>query len=146
MIKKPLQKKVVLEADDEGKLLFLSGTEEGGLLIKLFARDGRTFVASKAITGVELRKKGVAVFVFAFCERTVASPAALDAIAVLQGVGFYTNLRLIISTANTLHWLYGMPVAPVTSETELHKLHPRANAFIEPQYSGEPNITTPKQL
>lgn len=74
----------------------------------------------------------------------------LDGIIVFTGEGSFTGLRIGTTVANSLAYGLQIPVVKAKSQKWLRlglsKLKKaKVNDFVTPDYSGPPNITTPKQ-
>jgi len=65
----------------------------------------------------------------------------LEGVLVVNGCGRFTTLRLVAAVANTLAWLYHIPITGVTAATVPFLGRPKKGAFLRPVYSREPNIT-----
>lgn len=62
----------------------------------------------------------------------------VEGIAVVNGVGSFTDVRLTTAIANTLALLWDVPV-----ETSPKSKSKKFKAFVAPKYSGKPNISKP---
>ena len=105
------------------------------------------------------RSKSILTRVVNFIKREMISLATLDGLGVINGAGSFTAVRLAVSVANTLGWLYDLPVYsfrqtekiffPISAlskeigrNTGHHKEEKKKkfSAFIKPIYTSKPNI------
>lgn len=96
------------------------------LLIDTTARD-QTKVAildKKEVVTLERpnRAQELQVMLNELFEQTQTQPSELKAIAVLTGPGSFTGTRIGISTANTLGYLYKLPLLPLADTDFEHAL------------------------
>ncbi len=66
----------------------------------------------------------------------------LDAIQVINQGGSFTSLRIGVVTANALAYALGLPVAGTSGQP----LPSDGYQIVEPEYSGQPNITIKKTV
>lgn len=74
----------------------------------------------------------------------------LAGIALLEGGGTFSNVRLAATILNTIHLITGVSVAGIDKRkygdwqeiiTVVKKIFDKKTGYIKPIYSGEPNIT-----
>lgn len=113
-------------------VLVLEPGDERLLTVRLLS--GKTVVASNAIILADYRRDTVLDVIVSFLNTNKTQPAKLTAVAVKQGKGTFTMARLAVAVANTMGWLYGIPVHDLSKKG-------KAGKFVTPTYTAPPNIS-----
>lgn len=98
--------------------------------------------------------RGLAKGLLSFLETELASQskswADVSGLAVFQGPGSFTGLRIGITVMNSLAYANGLPIVGATGDdwqaSALEALQRGENhEIVLPEYGGEANITTPRK-
>lgn len=77
------------------------------------------------------------------CKQAKVSMRDLTGVAVVNSGATFSRLREVITIANTIAWLYGVPIVKIKTIDGIKNLatkNKRAHKFLQPQYSGRPSI------
>lgn len=121
--------RLILSAELEGLRCGLEDKRRGILSTKLIEGGAHT---------------GVLDEILAFCTAHGQSLPDIEAIAIVDGTGSFTTLRQATSVANTMNWMYGTKLVRLKTFRGVNKTYLPKGQFLQPRYSGEPNISKPK--
>lgn len=122
--------------------LVLAPTEDEVLKIFLTAPQRRA-TKERCYSIRHHRLGGILSLLIKFCRQQQISFSDLDGIAVVGRTGSFTTIRLVVSLANVVAWLYKLRVVFLRAPEEIAYLKFRRgfDGFIKTVYGGAPNIT-----
>lgn len=127
--------------------LYLNTTERDSFRVALV--DKGVVKKDKTISSARAHSEKLLKTINQLLVQTKKSVKDIAGIAVVQGPGSFTSLRVGITTANALGFALDIPVVGVSPETEPAKVarffnKKTAKRIVLPKYGSAPHITSPK--
>jgi len=121
-------------------------TDAPDATVAVMDRSGRVAAERTWTAGRELSAQLLTVIAQVLQEAQV-SQSDLTRVAVYEGPGSYTGLRIGISVANAMAFSHDIPVVGVTGNDWLQQAtqNQADSGYVAPVYGGEANITLPRK-